>query len=190
MLQFLTTKSDRYSIAEETQMAIEGGCRWVQITNSLPEGVTMRDAVAEIMPLCQENETFLMIDSDVELAKETRVHGVHLKKGDMLPAEAREELGPHAVIGVDAVTADDILALKGKDIDYAVLEYNNEIGNVVSTVRNAGYEIPIVARGNFTDKQFRELLNAGVSGFAVSSQISDAENPVKATAEILEILTK
>ena len=190
MLQFLTTKSDRYSIAEEAQMAIDGGCRWVQITASLPDGVTMREAVAEIMPLCQENETFLMIDSDVELAKEMRVHGVHLKKGDMLPAEAREYLGPHAVIGVDTVTADDILALKGKDIDYAVVEYNNETGNVVSAVRNAGFDIPIVARGNFTDAQFAEMLKAGISGFAISSQISDAEDPVKATSEILEILTR
>ena len=31
MLQFITNASDKYSIAEEVQMAIEGGCKWIQL---------------------------------------------------------------------------------------------------------------------------------------------------------------
>ena len=31
MLQFITNPSDRWSIAEEVRMAIEGGCRWIQL---------------------------------------------------------------------------------------------------------------------------------------------------------------
>ena len=31
MLQFITHPSEKYSIAEEVQMAIEGGCRWIQL---------------------------------------------------------------------------------------------------------------------------------------------------------------
>lgn len=195
MLQFITSTSDKYSIAEEAQMAIEGGCLWIQVSQSLPDGVTQKEVLQELQPVCEENEVFLMADSDVELAKEMRIHGVHLKKNDMRPAEARELLGPHAVIGVDADTAADIIALRGLDIDYAVLDFDDRhsipsIREIINEVRKEGVEIHIVARGRFALSDFSELKQAGVNGFAVSRQISDTPDPVAATAEILDAISR
>ncbi|OKY95141.1 MAG: hypothetical protein BHV67_13020 [Bacteroidales bacterium 43_36] len=195
MLQFITSTSDKYSIAEEAQMAIEGGCLWIQVSQSLPDGVTQKEVLQELQPVCEENEVFLMADSDVELAKEMRIHGVHLKKDDMKPAEARELLGPHAVIGVDADTAADIIALRGLDIDYAVLDFDDRhsipsIREIINEVRKEGVEIHIVARGRFALSDFSELKQAGVNGFAVSRQISDTPDPVAATAEILDAISR
>ena len=31
MLQFITHPSERYTIAEEVQMVLEGGCKWIQL---------------------------------------------------------------------------------------------------------------------------------------------------------------
>lgn len=31
MLQFIAESNERYSIAETVQMAIEGGCRWIEL---------------------------------------------------------------------------------------------------------------------------------------------------------------
>lgn len=195
MLQFITSTSDKYSIAEEAQMAIEGGCLWIQVSQSLPDGVTQKEVLQELQPVCEENEVFLMADSDVELAKEMRIHGVHLKKDDMKPAEARELLGPHAVIGVDADTAADIIALRGLDIDYAVLDFDDRhsipsIREIINEVRKEGVEIHIVARGRFALSDFSELKQAGVNGFAVSRQISDTPDPVAATAKILDAISR
>lgn len=195
MLQFITSKSDKYSIAEEAQMVIEGGCQWIQVSNSLPEGTTLKETLQELKPVCEENEVFLVVDSDVELAQELRIHGVHLKKSDMKPAEARELLGPHAVIGVDADSAADIIALKGLDIDYAVVDYNDgssseAICKIIEEVRSAGIEIHIVAKGIIPLSELPLLRQAGVNGFALSQQIIGASDPVAATAEILNALVK
>ena len=62
MLQFITSKSDKYSIKEEVQMAIEGGCLWIQVSKSLPNGVTQKDIIDELRPICEEKETFLLVD--------------------------------------------------------------------------------------------------------------------------------
>lgn len=195
MLQFITSTSDKYSIAEEAQMSIEGGCLWIQVSQSLPDGVTQKEVLQELQPVCEENEVFLMADSNVELAKEMRIHGVHLKKDDMKPAEARELLGPHAVIGVDADTAADIIALRGLDIDYAVLDFDDRNGipairEIINDVRKEGVGIHIVARGRFALSDFSELKQAGVNGFAVSRQITDTSDPVAATAEILDAISR
>lgn len=195
MLQFITSASVKYSIAEEAQMAIKGGCLWIQVSQSQPENTTQKEVLQELQPMCEENEVFLMADSDVELAKEMRIHGVHLKKDDMKPAEARELLGPHAVIGVDADTAADIIALRGLDIDYAVLDFDDRHGiptirEIVNEVRKEKVEIHIVARGRFSHTELSELKQAGVNGFAVSRQITDAPDPVAATAEILNAISR
>ncbi len=66
MLQFITHTSDKYSIAEEAQMAIEGGCRWIQLRMKDASDEEVRNVALEIIPMCQETDTFLIIDDRVE----------------------------------------------------------------------------------------------------------------------------
>lgn len=80
MLQFITHPSDKYSIAEEVQMALEGGCKWIQLRLKDASDEEFRQTALEIIPLCQESEAFLVFDDRVELAMEMSVHGVHLGK--------------------------------------------------------------------------------------------------------------
>ena len=203
MLQFITHPSDRYSIAEEVQMAIEGGCRWIQLRMKDADYGQLKETALEIIPMCQESDTILVIDDNVELVEELHVHGVHLGADDMPPAEAREKLGPGAIIGVTANTADDILALRGLDIDYVGLgpyrftttkkKLNDILGlegyrDVVSKVRDAGMEIPIVAIGGITIDDVTPLLETGVNGIAMSGAIINADDPVAYTADVMRRL--
>ena len=93
MLQFITHPSERYSIAEEVQMALEGGCKWIQLRLKDATDEEFRQTALEIIPMCKENEAFLVFDDRVELAMEMSVHGVHLGKNDMNPLVARETMG-------------------------------------------------------------------------------------------------
>ncbi len=203
MLQFITNKSDKYSIAEEVQMAIEGGCRWIQLRMKDASDEEVKEVALEIIPMCQETDTFLIIDDRVNLVNELKVSGVHLGKTDMNPLEAREILGPHAIIGVTANSADDIVKYKGKDIDYIGLgpyryTYTKKnlapvlgldgISDIISQVRNEGIEIPIVAIGGITADDVQPLLNAGVNGIAVSGAIIEATDPVLYTSDLMEKL--
>ena len=121
MLQFITHPSERYSIAEEVQMALEGGCKWIQLRLKDATDEEFRQTALEIIPMCKENEAFLVFDDRVELAMEMSVHGVHLGKNDMNPLVARETMGAEAIIGCTANTAADIKAFRGWDVDYVGL---------------------------------------------------------------------
>lgn len=203
MLQFITNPSDKYSIVEEVQMAIEGGCRWIQLRMKDATDEEVRNAAMEIIPMCRETDTFLIIDDRVNLVDELRVSGVHLGKEDMDPMEAREKLGPHAIIGVTANTAADILKYKGKDIDYVGLgpckptktkkNLAPVIGlegykAIVDEVRAAGMDIPIVAIGGININDVKKLTEQGVNGVAISSAIINAPDPVLYTSQIMEKL--
>ncbi|MBQ9074264.1 MAG: thiamine phosphate synthase, partial [Muribaculaceae bacterium] len=74
MLQFITHPSERYSISEEVKMVIEGGCRWVQLRMKNATDQDVKTIAEEIIPLCQESETILVIGDRVELTMELKVH--------------------------------------------------------------------------------------------------------------------
>ena len=205
MLQFITHPSDKYSIAEEVQMAIEGGCQWVQLRMKDASEEEIRQTALEIIPMCQENGTFLIIDDHVSLVNDLKVSGVHLGKEDMDPLEAREILGPHAIIGITANTADDIIKYKGKDVDYVGLgpfrftttkkKLAPQLGiegyrDIVEKVRAAGVELPIVAIGGIVLVDIDALMATGINGIAMSSAIINAPDPVAYTSEVLEKLAK
>lgn len=203
MLQFITDACDKYSIAEEVQMAIEGGCRWVQLRVKDATDDEVRLVAMELIPMCRETDTFLIIDDRVELVAELKVSGVHLGKEDMDPLQAREVLGPHAIIGVTANTAEDIIKYKGKDLDYfgvGPYKFTSTKKNLapvlglegyrtlVKDVRDAGVQFPIVAIGGITKEDVKPLMETGVNGIAISRAIIDADDPVLYTSDVMELL--
>ncbi len=203
MLQFITHPSDRYTIAEEVQMAIEGGCKWIQLRMKDATYDEMKSTALEIIPICRENDIILVIDDNVELVNELRVHGVHLGKNDMDPRKAREILGPHAIIGVTANTADDILSFRGIDVDYVgVGPFRHTttkknlapvIGldgykDIVDKVTAAGNKLPLVAIGGITLEDVTGIMATGVQGIAVSGSIINAPDPVRYTTQLLNAL--
>lgn len=162
-----------------------------------------RQTALEIIPLCKENEAFLVFDDRVELAMEMGVHGVHLGKNDMDPLQAREIMGAEAIIGVTANTADDIVRLKGWDVDYVGLgpyRYTTTKKNlspllgtdgyrdVVNKVREADVLLPIVAIGGISIEDIPAIMSTGVNGIAVSGSIINAPDPVDYTRRILSAL--
>lgn len=201
MLQFITHPSDRYSIAEEVQMALEGGCKWIQLRLKDASDEEFRQTALEIIPLCQENEAFLVFDDRVELAMEMSVHGVHLGKNDMNPLLARETMGAEAIIGCTANTAADIKAFKGWDVDYVGLgpfrytttkeKLSPVIGldgyaSIVNEVRAEDILLPIVAIGGITIDDIDAVMQTGVNGIAMSGAIINAPDPVAYTRQVLE----
>ena len=200
---FITHPSDRYSIAEEVQMVLEGGCKWIQLRLKDASDEEFRQTALEIIPMCRENEAFLVFDDRVELAMEMGVHGVHLGKNDMDPLQARETMGAEAIIGVTANTAADITRMRGWDVDYVGLgpfrftttkqKLSPVLGTegyteIVTAVRDAGIMLPIVAIGGITIADIPSLMATGVNGVAMSGAIINAPDPVAYTREVLASL--
>jgi len=200
---FITHPSERYSIAEEVQMALEGGCKWIQLRLKDASDEEFRQTALEIIPLCKEHEAFLVFDDRVELAMEMGVHGVHLGKNDMDPLQARDTMGAEAIIGITANTAEDILKYKGRDVDYVGLgpyrftttksRLSPVLGiegyaDIVNTVRAADILMPIVAIGGITIDDIPALMATGINGVAVSGSIINADDPVDYTRRLLVTL--
>lgn len=92
-LQFITHQTDRYTYFESALMALEGGCKWIQLRMKEAPCEEVEAVALQLKPLCKEKEAILLLDDHVELAKKLEVDGVHLGKKDMPIDQARQLLG-------------------------------------------------------------------------------------------------
>lgn len=195
MLQFITRKNERYGIEEQVKMVLEGGCKWIELDINDATAEEVKAIIENLIPLCKEADAILVVDDYVDIVKEMEVTGLRLIKDSKNVGEVRNILEGGPIIGVNVSTAGDIYALKGIDVDYVTIEINephslDSIYKIVSEVREAGINMPIVAIGEITIENIKEVIATGVNGVAMSDAIVNAENPTEYTKKILSILYK
>ena len=182
-------------------MALEGGCRWIQLRMKDASDDEVRKASAEIQPMCKSHDAIFLLDDRVELAKELKADGVHLGKNDMPVDEARRVLGEEFIIGGTANTFDDIERLARQGADYigcGPFRFTTTKKNlapvigiegyrdIIEKMKAAGIDLPVVAIGGITADDIDDILATGVRGIAVSGTVLRAENPVAMMKQIIQ----
>lgn len=205
-LQFITHYNENYSYEDSAKIALEGGCRWIQLRIKDAEEKFLEQMALRVQSLCRKYGATFIIDDNVLLAKKIGADGVHLGKNDMPVAQARQILGEKFIIGGTVNSFEDILYhLKNGTPDYfgcGPFRFTSTKKNlapvlglegyrdIVLKMREKGVDIPLVAIGGITKEDIPQLLECGVSGIALCGSIINAENPVREMADVIEILTK
>lgn len=192
-IQFITHATDRFGYVDGARMALEGGCRWVQLRMKGATDAEVLAAAAEIQPLCRQHEALFVIDDRVHLAKQIKADGVHLGKNDMPVDEARRVLGEEFIIGGTANTFEDIERLYRQGADYigcGPFRFTTTKQNlapivglegyftIVNRMRAAGIPLPVVAIGGICYEDIPAIMRTGVCGIAVSGAVLNAADPV------------
>ena len=202
-LQFISHYTEEVSYLEGCRMALEGGCRWIQLrVKGAPDEEVFPLAI-QVQRLCKEHDAVFLIDDRVALVKEIGADGVHLGKNDMPVSEARQLLGEEYIIGGTANTMDDICALIGQGVDYigcGPFRFTTTKEKLSPLLGAEGYykllqamqeqrlTTPLVAIGGITLEDLPLLRSVGVKGVAVSGAILQAPDPVAATRQWIDTI--
>lgn len=201
-LQFITHFTEKYSYYDSARMALEGGCRWIQLRMKDASPEKVEQEALRVQALCRTYHATFIIDDHVELVKKLHADGVHLGKHDMPVAEARRLLGNGFIIGGTANTFDDVKMHYEAGADYigcGPFRFTTTKKNlspilglegyrrIVSQMKEAGINLPIVAIGGITREDIPAILQTGVTGVALSGTILRADNPTEETRRILAI---
>ena len=203
-LQFITHYTEKYSYIDSARIALEGGCRWIQLRMKETKESVLEETALIVQQMCRDYRATFIIDDHVPLVKKIKADGVHLGKNDMPIAEARRLLGDSFIIGGTVNSLEDVRAtLQSATPDYfgcgpfrftstkknlaPILGYEG-YRNIVRGMEEAGIRIPLVAIGGIRKEDIPELLVCGVHGIALSGSILRAQNPVEEMKEIMEIL--
>ena len=203
MLQFISHYTDKYSYLDSIRLALQGGCRWIQLRMKDATDDEVRPIAIEAQKLCKEYGATFIIDDRVALVKELQADGVHLGKNDMPIGEARRILGPDFIIGGTANTFDDVRMHYEQSADYigcgpfrfttTKQKLSPVLGldgyrRIVIEMRAAHIDIPIVAIGGITEDDIPAILATGITGIALSGTVLRADNPAQKMKNILKII--
>ena len=205
-LQFITHCNKRYSYLDSVRIALEGGCRWIQLRMKEADEQLLKQTVRIVKDMCREYDATFVIDDNVSMAIEMSADGVHLGKCDMAVAKARNLLGNQSIIGGTVNTFDDVLSLyRTSVVDYlgcgpyrftsTKKNLSPMLGlegycNIVTKMRNANICIPIVAIGGICKEDLSLLFETGVDGVALSSSVLNAADPIGEMREIVQIVDR
>ncbi len=173
--------------------AVRGGVTLVQLRAKGAVPTEVRDLARRLMRELQLTSTPLLINDDVEMAKEIGAAGAHIGLDDMRPDRARRILGPKAILGVSLETDRAWSSEDLKRVDYVAASPVFATSSKSDAARPFGveglvtlrkvYSLPLIAIGGITPKNARSLLMAGADGLAVISAILGAEDPQRAARE-------
>lgn len=203
MIQFISHYTDQYSYLDSIRLALEGGCRWVQLRM---KDASIQDFLRigkEVRRLCDSYQATFILDDHVELVREIGADGVHLGKKDMPVAEARKILGNDCIIGGTANTFDDVKMHYEASANYigcgpfrftttkqglAPVLGLEGYRSIIAQMSAEGIDLPMVAIGGITAEDIPAIMQTGVSGIALSGTVLRAADPVAEMKRLTEIV--
>jgi thiamine-phosphate pyrophosphorylase len=182
---------------ENIQKACTSGAELVQLRlKDLSEKKILKIAT-EARNITSHFQTRLIINDHYKIAKAVKADGVHLGQTDVCPIVARKELFSWQMIGGTANTLQDCDLLLDKAIDFISLgpfrESTTKV-NLSPVLGLKGYAalldvlktpIPIIGVGGITTVDVTEILETGISGLAISGEITRNFNSIKIINQLL-----
>lgn len=173
-------------------MALDGGCRWIQLRMKNTTDDEMAAVGREAVRLCHDRGTTLIIDDRVALSKAIGADGVHLGRNDMPVDEARALLGGKAIIGATVNTVDDLLRAAAAGADYVgcgPFRFTTTKAHLAPVLGIEGYRrlvaartanglaVPLIAIGGITLSDIPAIMATGVDGVALSGCVVRSNDP-------------
>ena len=191
MIQFITHTNERYDYIDGVRMALEGGCRWIQLRMKDTSEEDVLKTAKSTRKLCRKYGAVFILDDYVELVERTGADGVHLGKDDMPIDKARRLLGKDKIIGGTVNTFEDVKRIYSAGADYigcgpfrfttTKKKLSPILGldgyrRIIEQMNTYGINIPIIAIGGILLQDVSDIMQTGVSGVAVSGAILNANN--------------
>ena len=190
-LHYISQGSSPQVHLEHIQKSCTSGAELVQLRlKGLSEKKSLKLAT-EAREITSHYQTRLIINDHYKIAKAVKADGVHLGPSDACPTLARTHLYTWQIIGGTAHNLHDCESLISKTVDYISLgpfRLTTTKADIPVVLGLEGYasildvldtETPILGVGGITTNDVTALLDTGISGLAVSADITRDFNTIK-----------
>jgi thiamine-phosphate pyrophosphorylase len=173
--------------------ALGGGVDIVQLREKELGRDEIERSAQTFRRLCDTYSALFIVNDDPYLAQSCDADGVHVGQDDVAAAEAREILGPEAIVGLSTHSEEQLAASADVPVDYVsvgpIWETPTKAGRPgvgLGLVERAAADAPhpFFAIGGIDPGNAAEVVAAGARRLGVVRAIRDAEDP-GAVAEAL-----
>jgi thiamine-phosphate pyrophosphorylase len=175
--------------------ALAGGADIVQLRDKGVDRELLERSARTFRRLCDTHGALFVVNDDPYLARAVGADGVHVGQDDMSPEDARDVLGPEAIIGLSTHSKEQLAASGGVSsaVDYVsagpIWETPTKQGRPgvgLEYVRHAAEHAahPFFAIGGIDTTNAAEVVAAGARRLCVVRAIRDAADPLAAAEEL------
>ena len=196
--RLLLVTDPRPDLVERVAAGVRGGVDVVQLRDKSASREELLPLAAELREICEAGGAIFTVNDDVELAWLSGAAGVHLGQEDAPIESAREALGPNAIVGLSASSAEEAFEAVREGADYlgvgTVYGTPTKSDTVVTglgpvrELARLNVPIPWFVIGGITLETAREAAEAGAPGFAVVRAVLDADDPEAAARKLRSFL--
>jgi thiamine-phosphate pyrophosphorylase len=175
------------------QAALGGGVDIVQLREKELGREEIQRSAQTFRRLCDTYSALFIVNDDPYLARTCNADGVHVGQDDASAAEARELLGPEAIIGLSTHSEEQLAASAGQPVDYVSVgpiwetptkEGRPGVGLGLIEHATANAPHPFFAIGGIDPTNAGAVVAAGARRLGVVRAIRDAAEPTTAAEEL------
>ncbi|WP_300356436.1 thiamine phosphate synthase [Fusobacterium sp.] len=185
-------------LCKAVEDSIKGGTTIVQLREKFIDDEKFLQIAKEVQKITKKYNVPLIINDNIKIAKEIDAEGVHIGQSDDSLEKAREILGKNKIIGVSVGSIEEALKAQAGGADYLGIgtifytgskkDINEPLGienlkNIVDAIK-----IPSVAIGGIHLDNVKDVMNTGVDGVAVISEILGKEDIKNASKTLLSFI--
>jgi len=184
------------ALGDVVESVLQNGATFLQIREKNLAQDAFEAEAERLKTLCAQHGVPFVVNDSVEIALQCDADGVHVGQSDIKGRDIRAIIGPDKILGISAGTVEEAVAAEKAGADYigvgAIFTTSTkknarsmtmeQLKEIVSSV-----SIPVVAIGGISAENILQLRGSGVDGVAVVSAIFAAEDPGKATADLLKL---
>lgn len=171
---------------EAVEKALKSGVTMIQLREKEISLEKFIEIGRKLKKITDKYSIPLIINDNVEVAREIDASGVHLGQGDMSIKEARDILGKNKIIGLSVSNLKEAEIAAKEEIDYMGVGPIYATGSKNDAAEPMGldqikiikekYNIPMIGIGGINKENIEEVIDSGIDGVAIISGILGKEN--------------
>jgi len=173
--------------------ALSGGVDIVQLREKELSRAEIERSASTFRRVCDTYSALFIVNDDPDLARACDADGVHVGQDDTSAEEARELLGPDAIIGLSTHSPEQIAAANERPVDHI------SVGPIWETPTKAGRPAvglelvshaaehaarPFFGIGGIDPSNAEQVVRAGARRLCVVRAIRNAANPTAVAEEL------
>jgi thiamine-phosphate pyrophosphorylase len=195
---YFITDSSNYLEDEflwRVEQALSGGVTLLQLREKDKTTHEYIELAQKVHTLTKKYDVPLIIDDRVDVALSVDAEGVHVGQSDMPIFIARKVMGENRIVGATVKTVPQAKEAYKQGADYlgvgAIYPTTTKVKTVLTSTETLkdicnSVPIPVNAIGGLNKDNIDILKGIPIAGICVVSAIMKAENPQKATAQLIE----
>lgn len=183
-----------YGLERTVEDAVDGGVTMVQLRDKHASETTMIEQAKRLITVLKPKGIPLIINDRLNVALASGADGVHVGQSDTTVREARDALGPNAIIGLSINTLEQLSRIPIEGLDYIGLGPVFATASKQDHAAPLGFDglaalveasvVPSVAIGGLKAEHIDAVQRSGAHGMAVISAICGQASPQSAAKEL------